>query len=276
MLLLGHRGCRGEITENTLAAFDRAIECGCDGFELDVRLSSDGVPVIWHDARVRGRAIARHTFQELCERCGSSHQPTQAESGLEWGTRHSPSPHIRQMQANMGHPPTRARRREAIELCQLEDVLTRYAAVGWIDVELKVRGTEAQVVELLRRYPRQNGFVVSSFRRAVLLELHRIDPGLPLGFIFDRMPREKTWRELPIQFVKPSARLVTQARVRQFHEAGMKVLTWTVNRAAALRRLSEAGVDGVIGDDPAMLAEGRFQSFKDARFQGFKVSKFQS
>jgi glycerophosphoryl diester phosphodiesterase len=152
----------------------------------------------------------------------------------------------------VGHP---------IKLCQLEEVLAHYAQSGWMDIELKVRGAEAQVVELLRRYPPARGFVVSSFRRPVLLELRRIDPGLPLAFIFDRMPREKTWRELPIQFVKPSARLVTPARVRQFHAAGMKVLTWTVNRPAAIRRLCEAGVDGMIGDRPAVLAASRFQSF---------------
>ncbi len=229
MLLLGHRGCRGEFTENTFAAFDHAIECGCDGFEFDVRLSLDAVPVVWHDARLRGRGIARQTFGSLLERC-----------------------------AIAGRLP----RREAIALCRLEDVLARYAHVGWMDIELKVRGVEAQVAELLRRYRPARGFVVSSFRRPVLLELHRIDPGLPLAFIFDRMPREKTWRELPIQFVKPSARQVTPARVRHFHAAGMKVLTWTVNRPSAMRRLYDAGVDGMIGDDPAVLAAARFQSFK--------------
>jgi glycerophosphoryl diester phosphodiesterase len=229
MLLLGHRGCRGEFTENTLAAFDHAIECGCDGFELDVRLSLDAVPVVWHDARVRGRSIARHTFEDLREHC-----------------------------ATAGRLP----RHEAIALCQLEEVLARYAPSCWMDIELKVRGAEAQVAELLRRYRPARGFVVSSFRRAVLLKLRRIDPGLPLAFIFDRMPRGKTWRELPIQFVKPRARLVTPARVRQFHEAGMKVLTWTVNHAAAMRRLGEAGVDGMIGDDPAALGASGFQRFK--------------
>jgi glycerophosphoryl diester phosphodiesterase len=116
-----------------------------------------------------------------------------------------------------------------------------------MDIELKARGLEAAVVELVRRYRPARGFVLSSFRRPVLLELHRIDAGLPLGFIFDRMPREKTWRGLP----------VTPARVRQFHAAGMKVLTWTVNHPAAMRRLSEAGVDGMIGDDPRALAQGR-------------------
>jgi glycerophosphoryl diester phosphodiesterase len=234
MLLLGHRGCRGEFMENTFAAFDHAMECGCDGFEFDVRLSADGIPVVWHDARLRGRAIARHDFGSLRERCAKE------------------SPHIRQLRADGYNP-----RRGAIALCCLEEVLARYAHVAWMDIELKARGLEAAVVELVRRYRPARGFVLSSFRRPVLLELHRIDAGLPLGFIFDRMPREKTWRGLPVQFVKPSARVVTPARVRQFHAAGMKVLTWTVNHPAAMRRLSEAGVDGMIGDDPRALAQGR-------------------
>jgi len=247
MLLLGHRGCRGEFMENTFAAFDHAMECGCDGFEFDVRLSADGIPVVWHDARLRGRPIARHDFGSLRERCAKV------------------SPHIRQLRADVGHPPAirhlgadgYSPRRGAIALCCLEEVLARYAHVGWMDIELKARGLEAAAVELVRRYRPARGFVLSSFRRRVLLELHRIDPELPLAFIFDRMPREKTWRGLPVQFVKPSARVVTAARVRQFHAAGMKVLTWAVNHPAAMRRLSEAGVDGMIGDDPRMLAQGR-------------------
>jgi glycerophosphoryl diester phosphodiesterase len=225
MLLLGHRGCRDKITENTFAAFDHALECGCDGFELDVRLSSDAVPVIWHDARVRSSFISRHNFGSLRERC------------LTAG---------------------RLRRdRRVIELCQLEEVLARYAHVGWMDIELKVRGLEAQVAGLVRRYRPARGFVISSFRRPVLLELHRIDPGLPLGFIFDRMPRAKVWSDLPIQFVKPNVRLVTAARVRQFHAKGKQVLAWTVNHPSTMPQLAEAGVDGMIGDDPVLLAGAR-------------------
>lgn len=221
MLLLGHRGCRGTLTENTFAAFDHAIESGCDGFELDVRRTADAVPIIWHDARLRSRFISRQAFGSLCERCSRA-----------------------------GHLP----RRPAIELCQLEAVLARYAHLAWMDIELKVRGLEEQVAGLLRRYHPSRGFVISSFRRPVLMELHRIDPSLPLAFIFDRMPRAKVWGDLPIQFVKPSVRLVTAARVRLFHADGKKVLTWTVKHPAAMRRLIEAGVDGVIGDDPVMLA----------------------
>ena len=66
-LLLGHRGVRGpkSARENTLAAFDFALYQGCDGFEFDVRLSSDGEAVICHDATVRNRKIAECSSEQL-------------------------------------------------------------------------------------------------------------------------------------------------------------------------------------------------------------------
>lgn len=237
MLLLGHRGCRGECTENTFAAFDHALASGCDGFEFDVRRTADGVPVVWHDARLRGRFVSRQEYESLRERCSTA---------------------------------ARLPRRPAIALCELEALLERYAPLAWMDIEVKVSGVEAQVAGLVRRYPPVRGFVISSFRRRVLLELHRIDPTLPLGFIFDRMPRARVWRALPVEYVMPAARLVTASRVRQFHAEGRKVLTWTVNQASAMRRLTEAGVDGMIGDDPLLLAR-EMRGFKVSKLHGFTV-----
>jgi glycerophosphoryl diester phosphodiesterase len=66
-LLLGHRGVRKNncFLENTLAAFDFAIQQGCDGFEFDVRLAAGGQAVIWHDAKFRGREIAKSGCEVL-------------------------------------------------------------------------------------------------------------------------------------------------------------------------------------------------------------------
>jgi glycerophosphoryl diester phosphodiesterase len=60
-LLLGHRGARGSasVRENTLPAFDLALEHGCDGFEFDLRLTADGSAFVCHDSRSAGIAIAR-------------------------------------------------------------------------------------------------------------------------------------------------------------------------------------------------------------------------
>jgi glycerophosphoryl diester phosphodiesterase len=66
-LLLGHRGARADknIPENTVAAFDRALADGCDGFEFDVRLTADGQAVVCHDPQVGKLQIARAKAEQL-------------------------------------------------------------------------------------------------------------------------------------------------------------------------------------------------------------------
>jgi glycerophosphoryl diester phosphodiesterase len=66
-LLLGHRGARHYAPENTIAAFDLALEHGCDGFEFDVRMSSDQHPVIVHDPRLREVVVADFAAQRIFE-----------------------------------------------------------------------------------------------------------------------------------------------------------------------------------------------------------------
>ncbi len=66
-LLLGHRGARAvrSIPENTMPSFERALADGCDGFEFDVRLTSDGEAVVCHDPRVGRIEIAQASFPQL-------------------------------------------------------------------------------------------------------------------------------------------------------------------------------------------------------------------
>lgn len=68
-LLLGHRGVSGErqIAENTFAAFDRAMACGCDGFEFDLRLTACGRAVICHPAKVSGITVSRANRTQLLD-----------------------------------------------------------------------------------------------------------------------------------------------------------------------------------------------------------------
>ena len=67
-LLLGHRGARRYAAENTIPAFELALEHGCDGFECDVRATADGQAVICHDPRLAGCTIAQTCHDGLLER----------------------------------------------------------------------------------------------------------------------------------------------------------------------------------------------------------------
>src|SRR5258708_509032 len=69
MLLLAHRGARRHAAENTLPAFDLALQQGADGFEFDLRLTSDHKNIICHDPKLNGLSIRRHTLKELQAGC---------------------------------------------------------------------------------------------------------------------------------------------------------------------------------------------------------------
>lgn len=147
----------------------------------------------------------------------------------------------------------RSRFEELAPLLQLSEVLTRYADRAFLDIELKVSGLERIVVRLLKRYPPHCGFVISSFRPAVLRAVHANDPTIPLGLICETRPRLALWKRLPVSFVIPHRRLVTQRLIRKLYAADKKILVWTVNNARQMRRLCEWGVDGIISDETKRL-----------------------
>src|SRR5580704_9092769 len=114
MLLLGHRGARGEksVAENSVASFDLALAQGCDGFEFDVRLTADGQAVVCHDAKTKTKS-----------------------GGLEIA---------RSLARPLGLP-------------LLRDVLRRYRATAFLDIELKVAGLGTVTAKLLREFAPTRG-----------------------------------------------------------------------------------------------------------------------
>ena len=74
-IILGHRGASGYAPENTLEAFQLAMDMGADGFELDVHLSKDGELIVMHDETVDRTTDGHGQIQSL-ERCTSSSKPS--------------------------------------------------------------------------------------------------------------------------------------------------------------------------------------------------------
>ena len=204
-LLLGHRGTRGSIgiVENTFGAFDLALRSGCDGFEFDVRLSSDGVAVIAHDPVVQKHEIAKTPAARL-------------------------------------------------SLLYLEDVLVRYADQAFLNIELKVPGLGHAVVTTIQKHMSRR-CVVSSFLPIVLNEVRNLDNSIALGFICDDARKLPQWRDLPCEYVIAHRRLASCELIESIHTSGRKIFIWTVNSPAAMRQLAQAGVDGIISDNPELL-----------------------
>ena len=212
MLLLGHRGARFYAPENTLAAFDLALEHGAHGFEFDVRRTRDGKTILCHDRRVNRVTLRRHTLQQLQENRGFR------------------------------------------EAAGLEDALERYGRTAFLNIEVKVRGLEPLIAQAVRQ-AQLNRYFISSFLPDVVYKLHQLDRTLVLGALAKTRWQLRRWPLLPVTYVVPHYRLLSQELVDALHAAGKTVVTWTVNERLHMLRAAGMGVDGIISDDTRLLVE---------------------
>jgi glycerophosphoryl diester phosphodiesterase len=219
-LLLGHRGCRlKKFCENSTAAFEHSLDVGCDGFEFDVRLTSDRKLICVHDETIKRCDVGSADYEQLCKLYLKS-----------W----------------IGP--------ERTALATLPEVVKRFAGRAFLDIELKVAGIEEPVADLLRGADPER-YVVSSFLPQVIRRMAEIDSTIPLGYISRRLDALRAWPNLPGKYVIPRHDLVSHELITAVHEAGRKLLTWTVNSPKEMRALAEWGVDGIISDDPKLLSE---------------------
>lgn len=215
LLLLGHRGARLYAPENTLPAFDLALDHGVDGFEFDVRSTGNRQSIICHDPRLNRLVVRKHTFKQLQSACASAE---------EW-------------------PPS------------LEDILDRYARTAFLNIEVKVRGMEPLVARAVKRARPRRGYFISSFLPSVVRRLHAIDSTLVLGALAQTRWQLRRWHILPVSYVVPHYRLLSPRLIRKIHAAGKTVVTWTVNDPRKMLRAAAMGVDGIISDDTKLLVE---------------------
>ncbi len=143
-------------------------------------------------------------------------------------------------------------KRSELDVPALEQVVTRFAGKAFLNIELKVSGTESCTVELLRLHPFRG--VVSSFLPEVIEKLATLKADVPLGVICESSRQLARWKDLPIQAVMANRGLLSEKLVAELHSAGKQVVVWTVNNAREMTRFADWGVDGLISDDTKLLA----------------------
>jgi glycerophosphoryl diester phosphodiesterase len=147
----------------------------------------------------------------------------------------------------------RASAEQLAALPLLQDVLARYQQRAFLDIELKVSRLEGITIALLQERSPSRGFVVSSFLPEVLQAVHAEESGIPLGLICETSAQLRVWERLPVEYVIPHYTLVDEPLIRQFRNAGRKILAWTVNSPRDMQRLADSGVDGIISDNTSLL-----------------------
>lgn len=222
--VIGHRGASAHAPENTAEAYQLAETHGADGIEIDVRRTSDGGMVVHHDATIADiGAIVEHTYDELRTR-------------VPW-------------------------------LLNLDEML---AAAGdmWVNVEIKNNPgdldfdeTDKVAAEVVRWIQRDNLYeraLVSCFNPATIDQVRELDPAIATGWLTDVFldPRQTVGpaSERGHQAIHPHYSTLTDEvlvdLVPAAKEAGLHILTWTVDDPATIRRLADAGVTGAFTNDP--------------------------
>ena len=147
-----------------------------------------------------------------------------------------------------------ASRQQCLSLPRLEDVIARYHARAFLDIELKVAGLEGIAAAALKEHGPERGVVVSSFLPEVVLAMHAENGSVPLGLICETREELLRWTDLPIAYVIPHHKLVDSSLVEEVQRAQKRILVWTVNSRTEMEKLRDWGVDGIISDDTTLLA----------------------
>jgi glycerophosphoryl diester phosphodiesterase len=247
--VFAHRGGARLAPENTMVAFERGLSFGCDGLELDVHLSSDGVVVVIHDRTLERTTDAMGPVGAL-----RASELARVDAGYRF--------------AVDGAFPFRGR---AIGVPTLEQVLRAFPDARVI-IEMK-QGEPAlarAVIDTLRRTGAGDRVCVGSFYRRGLDVIRADAPWVATSASEDEARRTlyRSWCRWPTRRERPYAafqvperagrlRVISPAFLAQAHADGARVDVWVVDAADDIVRLFDWGVDGVISDRPDVAVKTR-------------------
>ncbi len=238
-LVIAHRGASGLAPENTMAAFQKAVEGGADAVELDVRLTKDCQVVVIHDRRLE-RTTAGTGNVGSCT--------LGVLKSLEAGSWFDP-----------------VFRGEKIPT--LEEVFDALPDDFLLYVEIKARGHGAwalasKVVELVRRYGRWESTMVASFNPMAMAFIRMVEPRIIRGYIWSSrhpLPLRARWLSPLVNphWLAPDRQTLTEVDLARAHAAGRLVAAWDIDASAYMGRLNEMGLDAAVTDHPEELVRQR-------------------
>jgi glycerophosphoryl diester phosphodiesterase len=244
-----HRGASGEAPENTIAAFQRAVNLGISYVELDVHASRDSHVVVTHDATVERTTNGKGSIQQL----------TLAE--------------LRRFDAGYHFSPDGGQtfpfRATGVTIPTLVEVLEKFPM---LNLTIEIKQTEPPIEELViaavRSCGRAGQVVLASEYDAVLARVRVLAPEIASSFAYgevvefiqrvttnqlsDYRPPGQAL-QIPPEF--QGIPLVTSQTVAAAHALGREVHVWTIDEPQEMDRLLDLGVDGIMSNFPARLLE---------------------
>jgi glycerophosphoryl diester phosphodiesterase len=233
--IVAHRGVTLDAPENTIAAFQRAVELGADAVELDVRLTADKIPVVYHYYYLHANTSAagvifNYSLAQLRDvRVFCANNPA-ADDG---------------------------------RISTLEEILAMFS--GKISFEIEIKGPEPESPEIigavLSRFKGYwDAFEITSYEPALLLEIQRVCPGITVDLLF---PRSENWMKLDVVQYQ-ALHLARLARARAVHlhpsqlsagvvqavrSGGIEIHAWDVNDESSLETVAKYGIPRICTDE---------------------------
>lgn len=229
-----HRGYSSDYPENTMPAFEAAVDAGADWIELDVQQTADGVIIISHDEnlyRTTGRDInIWETDYETIR-------------GLDAGS-------------------FKGEEFAGVTLCTLAEVMEAFRGRVHLNIELKPTGYETgfveQVIDLIHEYGYEEDCVVASMSYSVLREAKEYDEEIRTVYVM----RSAYGYFADLEWVDAFSvryNYVTERVVQSVHVQGKQIYVWTVNSKGNMERMIAIGVDNLITDRPLNAKQTVFE-----------------
>ena len=238
-IIFAHRGASAHAPENTLVAFELALEQHADAIELDVKLSLDGYVVVIHDATVDRTTGSRGRVKDLS---------LASLKALDAGNFFS-------------------EKYRGEKIPTLAEVFEAVGKRTFINVELTNYNTPRDglveaVCTLIQKFGLQEHVMFSSFFASNLTKARSFLPEVPRGLLafnglLGAWARSFGFAFGKYQALHPNIKDVTPEQVQRVHRLKRRIHVWTVNAADDMRRLFRWDVDAIFTDDPQLAVQVR-------------------
>lgn len=239
-IIIAHRGASAYYPENTMAAFKGALSIGADMIELDVMLSKDGIPVVFHDARLNAHTNGRGLL---------SNYPLKDLKQLDAGAWFSSK------FAGEGIP-------------TLEEVLAFASGKIALNIEIKTEavtddlknGVEEKCLKLVKKYGMKDHVLFSSFDYRAISHLKEMSSSLPVALLYNkRMSGGRLPHELIAKYRADAFNCtyyqLNRKRLANLKEHRIPTFIYTVNNKRKMKKLLSKGVAGIFTNKPDVLGK---------------------
>lgn len=220
--IIAHRGATEfRDHENTLEAFQKAIDLQIEAIELDIRKSKDNVLIVHHNPDIDNIFLNTLTYEEMIKL---------------------------------------SQTKEYI-IPKFEDVLRLSHNQLFLDIELKEPGYETEVIDMIHKYLSYDEYFIRSFDDHIIRKVKKLDSKIKTGLLLgvEKASVIKRLSELfPLfrilrskcDFVSPHYRLLLLGYIRRMHLIRKPVITWSLNDHNLIKKWWRKKIDGIITDIP--------------------------